>query len=435
MSRFDGFIKLSPDPEIAALRISDLLKNKKIDRFLGKLDDEELTVFFRLITVSNFLYNYICRYPETLADLNNSLQNTEYKPERIGDLNSLRQLKYKRLLAIAWQDIAGTVPYEHILNSLSELADQIIKKVLLFIYSEKSSDKNVHDTFPLCIFAMGKLGANELNFSSDVDLIFVCADEDDIECDYDNYITFITGLIRRFNRSLTDITENGFLYRVDMNIRPLGRSGPVMLSVTDTENYYAASTEAWERFAWLRARIVAGTQKIGNELLESLHPFIYMRTLSSDDLDRFVQIKKDMARMRYKSDSWNVKLGEGGIRDIEFFIQILQIANASQHDDLQATNTLTILDGLVKNGLLDAVKGNEIRKSYLFLRQLENRLQMVDEQQTHEVPNEQDKHLRIARSFGFTENDEIANVEMFDQKLESHKLIARQCFEQILPGH
>lgn len=435
MSKFDEFIKFSPDPEIATLRISHLVKNKELKRFIGDLEDDELTVFFHLITISNFLYNYISRHPESLVESVKSSDITYSELDKTGNLDTLRQLKYKRLLAIAWQDIAGTVPYEHILSSLSVLADQVINKALFLLCSENSPDKDLLENFPLCIFAMGKLGAHELNFSSDIDLVFVCADEDEIESDYDNYHSFITGLIRKFNRSLTEITENGFLYRVDLNIRPLGRSGPLVLSISDTENYYAASTEAWERFAWLRARIVAGTQLIGNELLKSLHPFIYLRTLSSDDLDRFVQIKNDMARLRYKTNSWNVKLGEGGIRDIEFFIQILQIANASQHNDLQTTNTLAVLNGLVKNGLLAEEKADEIRKSYLFLRQLENRLQMVDEQQTHEVPNDLDKHLRIARSFGYTENDNKVNLEKFDQELELHKKIARQCFEQILPGH
>ena len=435
MSKFDDFIKLSPDPEIAALRISELLQNKKLNRSLGNLDDDQLTVFFHLISISNFLYNFIFRHPESLEELTKPSDSADSELDKIGNLDTLRQLKYKRLLTIAWQDIAGTVPYEHILSSLSVLADVVINKALFLLYSENSSDKDLQKIFPLCIFAMGKLGAYELNFSSDIDLIFVCADEDEIECDYDNYHSFITGLIRRFNRSLTEITENGFLYRVDLNIRPLGRSGPLVLSISDTENYYAASIEAWERFAWLRARIVAGTQKIGKELLNNLHPFIYMRTLSSDDLDRFVKIKNDMAKLRYKSDSWNVKLGEGGIRDIEFFIQILQIANASQHDELQTTNTLAVLNGLVRNELLTMDNGNKIRESYLFLRQLENRLQMIDEQQTHEVPNEKDKHLRIARSFGYTESDDKVNLEKFDQELDRHKMIARQCFEQILPGH
>jgi len=141
-----------------------------------------------------------------------------------------------------------------------------------------------------------------------------------------------------------------------------------------------------------------------------------------------------MAVLRQRTDCWNVKLGEGGIRDIEFFIQILQIANAYKYPTLQTTNTLTILDGLMKCGLLDQKNGSKISKSYLFLRRLENRLQMVDEKQTHELPHDFSQRLKIARSFGYIYSDNNENLERFNEQLDRHRMIASQCYEQILPG-
>jgi glutamate-ammonia-ligase adenylyltransferase len=434
MTKFDDYIKLSPDPEIAELRISYLLQKNKINKFVNKLNDEKLNIFIRLVTISNFLYHFISRNPETLLNLFQSSNNINSALEDINDISALRLYKYQRLLDITWQDIDATVPYEQVLDLLSILADQVINKVLDLLFSEQSSTDKIQNIIPMCIFAMGKLGALELNFSSDVDLIFVCADEDAIDNEYDEYQLDVTRLIRKFSRILTDITEDGFLYRVDLNIRPLGRSGPLVLSVTDTENYYAVSTEAWERFAWLRARIIAGEQELGDDLLQRLQPFIYLRTLSSDDLDRFIQIKKDMAVSRQRSDCWNVKLGIGGIRDIEFFIQVLQIANAYKHPTLQTTNTLAILNGLIKCGLIELEEGSNIRECYLFLRRLENRLQMVDEKQTHELPHDCSQRLIIARSFGYVDSDNDGNLERFDEQLEHHRMVASQCYERILPG-
>jgi len=434
MTKFDGHIKQSPDPEIAELRISDLLQKNNISKFVNGLNDEKLNVFIRLITISNFLYHFISRDPEAALGSFQSSNDINSALKDINDIRALRLYKYQRLLGITWQDLTITVPYEQILNSLSLLADQVINKVIDLLYSEQSSTDKIQNLTPMCMFAMGKLGALELNFSSDVDLIFVCADEDAIDNEYDKYQLEVIKLIRKFSRLLTDTSENGFLYRVDLNIRPLGRSGPLVLSVTDTENYYAASTEAWERFAWLRARIIAGEQGLGDDLLQRLQPFIYLRTLSSDDLERFIQLKKDMAVSRQKSDCWNVKLGEGGIRDIEFFIQILQLANAYQHPTLQTTNTLAILNGLIKCGLLEQEEGSKIRESYLFLRRLENRLQMVDEKQTHELSHEYSQRLKIARSFGYIDSDNDENLGRFDDQLEHHRMVASQCYERILPG-
>jgi len=253
--------------------------------------------------------------------------------------------------------------------------------------------------------------------------------------DHDEYQSDVIRLIRNFSRLLIDTTEDGFLYRVDLKLRPLGRNGPLVLSVDDTENYYAASTEAWERFAWLRARIVAGDKALGNDLLQRLQPFIYLRALGSDDLDRFVKIKNDMANARQRSGCWNVKLGQGGIRDIEFFIQVLQIVNAYQHPILQNTNTLTVLNGLIKTGFLEQDVGNKIRESYLFLRRLENRLQMMDEMQIHELPVDRIPRLKVARSLGFVCSSDDENLEQFDQKLEYHRTVAINCYERILPGN
>ena len=215
---------------------------------------------------------------------------------------------------------------------------------------------------------------------------------------------------------------------------PLGRSGPLFLSVDETENYYATSKETWDRLAWLRARALAGSEKIGAQLLTQMQPFIFMRSLSTTDLERFIVIKEEMAKVRACEGQWHVKLGQGGIRDIEFFMQILQLVNAGKHAELRHTNTLAILRELQQLGFIRQQEKEEINSAYLFLRRLENRLQMVDEQQTHTLPDDAPSRLIIARSLkiGGHSDDEV--LAHFEHQLATHRAIAAKYFAQILPA-
>ena len=433
MSSLDNLFELSPDPEMAALRMENLLQQDNLRKQIEAMSDERLSGFVHLISISNFLYHFLFREADSITGLDKGLLHETVNPEKITDARTLRLFKYLKLFEITWQDIHGGIAYSEILKSLSLLADNIINKALELVVNEHKKTTEATGTIPFCILAMGKLGANELNYSSDVDLIFVCANEKDVYGDIHDYQKKVVSYIRKISNLLEETTEDGFLYRVDLRLRPLGRSGPLILSVDNTEQYYEASTEAWERFAWLRARVLAGNRSLGLDLLERLQPFIFHQTLSSDDLQRFLKIKNDMASARLKTDYWNVKLGEGGIRDIEFFIQVLQIVNAYQHPELKSTNTLSVLTGLVNADFLSQAEGEEIRKSYLFLRRLENRLQIIDERQTHELPDNDKDRVKIARSLGHIYHDSDDILEKFNQELSQHRKIAKSCFERILP--
>lgn len=181
---------------------------------------------------------------------------------------------------------------------------------------------------------------------------------------------------------------------------------------------------------------VAGTDSVshdlGDDLLARLQPFVFSRTFGSSDLERFVKIKSDMAKQRQRAGSWDVKVGVGGIRDIEFFVQMLQLVNGGNHPELKTTNTLAAMRALVKAGLLSNDEADEIRKSYLFLRQLENRLQMIDERQTHHLPDNEAERRVLARSLGYANGSSDA-LDVFETVLERHQALARSCFERILP--
>ncbi len=430
ISKYKDLLDLSPNPELASLRLECLLQNDIVCNVLSEKPVEFTRVFIHIIAVSNFLFNYLNREPEAIH-LIGSDKSELIHIDKVSDFEGLRLLKYRELLRITSLDIYNLVPYEQILLALSELADVILNRALQLIDADqelKWADREV----PLALFAMGKLGAQELNYSSDVDLIFICANREDIEGDVNEYHSAVVQRIRCFIRYLEEIKSTGFLYRVDLNLRPWGRSAPLVMSIDDTEHYYEASTEAWERFAWLRARYIAGSESLGVDMLERLRPFRYRNILGLDDLERFINIKAEMSDIRNKKGSWNVKMGEGGIRDIEFFIQVLQIVNAKHHPVLQQTNTQKLLTCMVEIGLVDADEAKKIRESYLFLRRLENRLQMVDELQVHDLPDEEEKRFIIARSLGFIDVDNSVTLEKFDQYLFSQRNIAKECFDKVL---
>lgn len=428
---YSAVLGRAPDPESATVRFERLLQGDEVRAYVEKMSADTLAVFIHLISISQFLFRFLARHPEAVALLGTPLALERQDTAGLADLGALRRYKYRELLKITWLDLCGKDDYRRVLFHLSRLADNVANRCLQLLDRDRGP---AQDGYPYCVFAMGKLGAGELNFSSDIDLIFASADPEEEGQDAHVLLEYVTDQVRRFSKAMEDVTADGFLYRVDLKLRPWGRSGPLVLTVDETEHYYEASTEAWERFAWLRARVLAGNQALGADLLERLQPFIYRRALGSDDLQRFIEIKRQMGQQRQREGSWNVKLGEGGIRDIEFFIQILQCVNAATHPRLKTTNTLDALQGLADGGFVAADEARAIQETYLFLRRLENRLQMQDEQQTHQLPDHREARMKIASSLGYGNITEARTLEEFDRALDQHRLLARSCFERVLPS-
>lgn len=422
----DDLIARSPEPETTALRYEQLRSEPDLCERIDRLPAEGLADLITVIGISNFLFQYLCSHGDFIDDFRQSASEQEIAGEPIADFSDLRRYKYRELLRLSRVDLgADDAQYPDVLTGLTKLAERVLGRSLQFITDEYSD-------LPLCVFGLGKLGAAELNFSSDIDLIFVTQNREDFASDPDNYQKHVVDSIRRLSRTLEEKTAHGFLYRVDLKLRPWGRSGPLAMSVDETEQYYEGTSESWERFAWLRARIVAGSEVIGEDLLQRLQPFIFSRTLSASDLDRFLQIKSDMASQRRRAGTWNVKLGEGGIRDIEFFVQMLQLVNGATHEPLRTTNTRRALHALTEGGFLDAGEADAIERSYLFLRRLENRLQMIDERQVHDLPDDKAHRRMLARSLGFDDVQGDALTD-FEDALMEHQAMARNCFERILP--
>jgi len=426
----ESLIKQSPDPQSTELRLQRLNEDAEIRKILVALPPPLLKDLISIISISNFLFLFLCRHPQAITLIGQKSFPVDEEMQSIGNLDELRLYKYRELLKISWMDISRTCDYREILGALSALAVTITRHAIRL-----SLDEPVYRTVmdSMTVMALGKLGANELNYSSDIDLIFLSANPGPVISDYQELQKTLFDCIRELNRTLEEKTVTGFLYRVDLRLRPWGNSGPLVMSVDDTEHYYEASAEPWERFAWLRARAIAGSENLGSDLLQRMRPYIFMRSLSTDDLNRFIEIKKDMGKARKKQAHWNIKVGEGGIRDIEFFLQILQVVNAAKHEELQTTNTLIGLAGLKKLGLIDAGEEQEIYQSYIFLRRLENRLQMFDEKQTHSLPDDQGKRLILARSLGQEGNSDDEILNNFEIELIASQTIAEKYFDRVLP--
>ena len=423
----DDLLAQSPAPDTTARRLDQLQAEADSRKRLEALPADGWSDLLHVIGISNFLFQYLCSHADCIDDF------AQPATESLGsipatDFASLRLYKYRQLLRLTRLDLnCVDDDYDDILSGLTNLAEHVLRQSLALVTAP-------YDNLPLCIFGLGKLGAAELNYSSDIDLIFVTQDRENFADDPDDYQKHVVDSIRRLSRELEEKTADGFLYRVDLKLRPWGRSGPLAMSVDQTEQYYEGTSENWERFAWLRARVVAGSDELGQDLLKRLQPFIFSRSLSASDLDRFIQIKNDMASHRRRSGSWNVKVGEGGIRDIEFFVQMLQVVNGAAHASLRTTNTLQALSALTERGYIDAAEAAAIRRSYLFLRRLENRLQMIDERQVHDLPDDKDRRRFLARSLGFANNNGDA-LSDFEDSLMEHQAMARHCFEQILPDN
>ncbi len=421
----DSLIEKTADPDATANRLQALLDNEQSARIIDGFTDDQRSGLIQILGISRFLSNFLSRYPDVVALIGSPYQAREIN--HIADVKELRLFKYRSLLQITWMDVCNTCPYETVLFNLSHLADSIIQ-VGHRIVAKDSNDFDYNND--IAIMALGKLGANELNFSSDVDILFVLQDSDDQK--RHEMHKYYTQHIRRFCRLFTDNTEDGFLYRVDLNLRPWGRSAPLTFSLDEYEEYYQSSKETWERIAWLRGRFVAGSKELGNEMVSRLKPFVYHKSLSTEDIDRFFKIKSDMSAQREKEGHWNIKLGAGGIRDIEFFVQMLQIINGGHHPELQVTSTVEVLKKLNHFGFINHEEITELKESYIFLRRLENRLQMIDEQQTHQLPNDKVKLKQITRMMGYAGESIDDAYADFNNDLMLHQKIATKYFETLL---
>lgn len=320
----------------------------------------------------------------------------------------LREIRHRELVRIAGRDLSGAATLEETLHDLSRLAGVLIGMGLDWLEHDyhkrfgvpKDHEGNIQR---LVVLGLGKLGGEELNFSSDIDLIFAYwrRGKTDGNREMENQ-EFFTRLGRALISVLSETTPEGFCYRVDMRLRPFGTTGPLVMHLDAIEDYYQAHGREWERYALIKARVVAGDRQAGNRLMQKLQPFIYRRYLDYGAFDNLRELKERINQESVRKDRVeNIKHGEGGIREIEFVAQVFQLIRGGRDQSLQRRDLLGVLDVLKNRKLLPESVVNELVHSYRFLRRVENRLQMQADQQTHRLPRQPEDRLRLALSMQF----------------------------------
>ncbi len=342
----------------------------------------------------------------------------------------LREFREQEIVRIAWRDLAGWAPLNEVLYDLTGLADACIDSTLELInaWAVKQAGATAKQLAPaLVVLGMGKLGAHELNFSSDIDLIFAYPDESTAwHRHHQSADEFYLHIGQQLIRVLDRQTEHGFVFRVDMRLRPYGDSGPLVASFDAMADYYQLQGREWERYAMIKARPVAGPAQASARLMKLLHPFVYRRYLDFSALESLRGLKEQIIReVERKGMQDNIKLGPGGIREIEFIVQAFQLVRGGRLPVLQQRGVLVILNVLATLGYLPAAVTRQLAEAYVFLRRTENRLQAWEDRQVHALPADETGRIRLAFAMGCPDWDTFA------RELARHRSLVQEHFELV----
>ena len=318
---------------------------------------------------------------------------------------ALRELRARVFLRIALRDLAGLAPLAEVVGTMSDLAEAALATAHRHV---RAALESVHgapsEGADLLVVGMGKLGGRELNVSSDIDLVFAYPHEGETAGPRVlSHHEFFVRLGQRAIRMLADATPDGYVFRVDMRLRPWGDSGPLATSFDALEQYFVAQGREWERYAWIKARVAAGGDPPAVDALAAIvRPFVYRKYLDYGAVDAVrrlhAQIREEVARRDLADD---VKLGPGGIREIEFVAQAFQLIRGGRDPSLRSRATLEVLAALGAKRLLPADAAAALSSAYVFLRRLEHRLQYLEDQQTHRLPASEEDRSLVAQSMGF----------------------------------
>ncbi|MFW2373050.1 MAG: bifunctional [glutamate--ammonia ligase]-adenylyl-L-tyrosine phosphorylase/[glutamate--ammonia-ligase] adenylyltransferase [Gammaproteobacteria bacterium] len=308
-------------------------------------------------------------------------------------MQGLRQFRQRQMFRIAWRDLATQAATLETLANLTDLAETCVELTLEYLYQDQCQALGTPtdaegQSMRMVVLGMGKLGGHELNFSSDIDLIFAYPEEGEVKNGRAMANSqFFIRLGQRFIKVLNDVTGDGFVFRVDMRLRPYGDSGPLVMSFDGMEQYYQTQGRDWERYAMIKARVIGGDREAGKELMDMLKPFVYRRYLDFGAFQSIREMKVMIDKeIRRKGNLNNIKLGEGGIREIEFIGQTFQLIRGGGEPDMQIRSIVKVLNLLSDKGYLPEQETEQLTENYDFLRRLENRLQMYADGQTHLLP-------------------------------------------------
>ncbi|KUJ00315.1 bifunctional [glutamate--ammonia ligase]-adenylyl-L-tyrosine phosphorylase/[glutamate--ammonia-ligase] adenylyltransferase [Vibrio sp. MEBiC08052] len=357
------------------------------------------------------------------------------EPDEATGEQILRALRNREMFYIAWRDFLADWPLEESLHHLSELAEALIFETYQWQYALccnlwGTPVNQAGETQPMLIIGMGKLGGGELNFSSDIDLIFTYPDNGETQGVRKSIANaqFFTRLGQRIIKSLDQQTADGFCYRVDMRLRPFGDSGPLVMSFAALEDYYQEQGRDWERYAMVKARVM-GREMYAcyQELRQMLRPFVFRRYIDFSAIQSLRRMKSMIqSEVRRRGLVNNIKLGAGGIREIEFIVQSFQLIRGGREPSLRKRSLLETLDAILTLGLLGESDVTSLQQAYLFLRRVENLLQALADKQTQTLPDDSCSRQRLVTALG------MDCWETLLQDIQAHMVRVHQIFRDLI---
>ena len=429
----------APDPDGALVGFCRYVATRAPkSSLIGYLSDDPraLEILTYLLGSSPFLSEVLIRNPEYFHWLQRELDGPapdliSYREEldalvaRDEDtrrqIDALKRFQRREMLRIAARDLLGKDTLRSSTEQLSNLADIVVEGAIRIVLNQTSAHAAPPGAF--VVIGMGKLGARELNYSSDIDLIYLYGATDPEDSSAHEYF-------QKFGRRLTALlgehTDEGYLYRVDLRLRPMGKRGNVVYSLKQSADYYETLGETFERFALIKARPIAGNIQLGERFLELVRPFVYRKYLDHAALEELGGYKARADREHLKQDEAerNVKQGRGGIREIELFTQVFQLIYGGSHPELQASGTLAALQDVHRFGFIEADVLKDLSDAYEFLRKVEHSLQIVQEGQTHTLPTKVLELAVLARRLGFSNATDLHSA-LADHQQRVHTVYAR----------
>jgi len=431
----------SPSPQAALNNLERIMA--EAGPYIGRLNNDELSALTTICGSSPFLSSIIIKNPQYLGWLfagalgqyrdERSLKREILErtaplstPEEVS--REIRLLKQKEYLRIGSRDLLRIASVEETTRELSDLASACLEAAVTFslkhikascgapLYTNEEGETKEAG---FVVIGLGKLGGRELNFSSDIDILYLYSSDKGettgVEGSAISLHAFFVKVSMLVTRLISNVTDEGFAFRVDLDLRPEGRSGDVANSLRSAEIYYESWGQPWERAALIKAWPVAGSLPLGEEFLRMVRPFVFRKYLDFTAIDEIKTMKEkiDLSLLRRDPDTVDVKLGSGGIREIEFFCQALQLVHAGRDIELGERNTLAAIELLKKKQYISEEEAGRLAGGYVFLRDLEHRIQIVEGRQSQAIPAKNEPLERLARMMGFRDTIDRKAAEFF----------------------
>jgi glutamate-ammonia-ligase adenylyltransferase len=396
-----------------------------------------------ILGLSDYIADQLCRNPEWIPQLFNGLLDEVVRADFGKELDqiltalttedqvksALRLFRNKQMVRLAWRDFANYAKLEDSLVDLSALAEALVIAARDWLYRDTCQQLGTPTDSegkpqPLLILGMGKLGGRELNFSSDIDLIFTFPEHGETVGGRRAIANqqFFIRMGQKLVNLLDQVTADGFVFRVDMRLRPYGESGPLVVSFAGLEDYYQEQGRDWERYAMVKARVLGPWTAYCDELHGLLRPFVYRRYIDFSAIESLRKMKQMIAQeVRRRQLTDNIKLGAGGIREVEFVVQSFQLIRGGREPSLRQQSLFGAIDILYSLGQLEYLAVDELKHAYILLRRVENLLQAIDDKQTQTLPNNSLDWERLCYSMGLTnETDLRTHIEAAMAKIHGH---------------